>query len=123
MYTPISSYISFSCILANLQLIICFFFQKYAMQQAMKTLMGQMGQMDSQNNQFGNAAFSPGSPFPFPPPPPPQASSSPATSPPPYAAQRTVTVDVPSTNVESPPSSDVKEKTELKEEPKKYGMK
>ena len=64
MYTRIS-YIYFSCILANLHLIICFFFQKYAMQQAMKTLMGQM---DSQNNQFGNAAFSPGSPFPFPPP-------------------------------------------------------
>ncbi|KAM7507569.1 hypothetical protein LguiA_018022 [Lonicera macranthoides] len=99
------------------------YLKKYAMQQAMKALMGQMGKMDSQNNQFGNAAFSPGSPFPFPPPPPPpQASSGPATSPPPYAAQRTVTVDVPSTNVETPPSSDVKEKTELKEEPKKYAF-
>ncbi|KAL2925605.1 Protein TIC 40 chloroplastic [Bienertia sinuspersici] len=40
--------------------------QKYAMQQAFKTMMGQMG---SQNNQFSSAPFSPGSPFPYPPPP------------------------------------------------------
>lgn len=40
--------------------------KKYAMQQAFKTMMGQMG---SQNSQFSDTAFSPGSPFGFPPPP------------------------------------------------------
>ncbi|KAL9229050.1 hypothetical protein vseg_004566 [Gypsophila vaccaria] len=39
--------------------------KKYAMQQAFKTMMGQMG---SQNNQFSNEAFPSGSPFGFPPP-------------------------------------------------------
>ncbi|PWA59279.1 Concanavalin A-like lectin/glucanase, subgroup [Artemisia annua] len=62
--------------------------KKAAMQQAFKTMMGQM---DTQNNQFGNAGFSPGSPFPFPTPatpgsspfpfpPPSQPTSSSATS-------------------------------------------
>lgn len=39
--------------------------KKYAMQQAMKTMMGQMG---SQNSQFSNMGFPPSSPFSFPPP-------------------------------------------------------
>ncbi|XP_074279576.1 protein TIC 40, chloroplastic isoform X2 [Silene latifolia] len=39
--------------------------KKYAMQQAFKSMMGQMG---SQNNQFSNSAFPSGSPFGFPPP-------------------------------------------------------
>ncbi|KAK9758144.1 hypothetical protein RND81_01G210500 [Saponaria officinalis] len=48
--------------------------KKYAMQQAFKTMMGQMG---SQNNQFSNSAFPSGSPFGFPPP----SASSPTTFP------------------------------------------
>lgn len=96
--------------------------KKYAMQQAFKTLMGQM---DPQNKGFSNAAFSPGSPFPFPMPP----SSGPATSPSPAASQPVVTVDVPATKVEAsatkveaPPASDVKDETEIKREPKKYAF-
>uniref|UniRef100_A0A5B7BT19 Protein TIC 40, chloroplastic n=1 Tax=Davidia involucrata TaxID=16924 RepID=A0A5B7BT19_DAVIN len=89
--------------------------KKYAMQQAFKTLMGQM---DSQNNQFSNAAFSPGSPFPFPMPP---ASGS-STSASPVASQPVVTVDVAATKVETPPAMDVKDDTELEEKPKKYAF-
>lgn len=81
------------------------------MQQAFKTMMGQM---DSQNNQFSGAAFSPGSPFPFPMPP----ASGTVTSPSPAASQPMVTVDVPATNVEA---KHVKVETEVKTEPKKYG--
>lgn len=84
------------------------------MQQAFKTLMGQM---DSQNNQFNNASFSPGSPFPFPTPP----ISGPTTSPSPVAS-REATVDVPVTKVEAPPTIEVKDDQELKMEPKKSGM-
>lgn len=39
--------------------------KQYAMQQAFKTMMGQMG---TQNNQFSNMNFPPGSPFNYPPP-------------------------------------------------------
>lgn len=89
------------------------YLKKYAMQQAFKTMMGQM---DSQNNQFTNAGFSPGSPFPFPTPP---AQGSPPGSPFPFptnpppgsaassvgpASRRTVTVDVPPTKTESAPA-------------------
>ncbi|KAE8713381.1 Protein TIC 40 [Hibiscus syriacus] len=63
------------------------------MQQAFKTMMGQM---NTQNNQFGNAAFPSGSPFPFPTPP----SQGPVTSPSPPPPQNRVTVDVPATKVE-----------------------
>ncbi|KAK9270093.1 hypothetical protein L1049_025667 [Liquidambar formosana] len=89
--------------------------KKYAMQQAFKTLMGQM---DSQNKQFSNAAFSPGSPFPFPMPP----ASGPATSPSPAASQPVVTVDVSATKVEAAPATDVKDETEIKKEQKKYAF-
>ncbi|XWS47548.1 hypothetical protein CRYUN_Cryun14cG0161700 [Craigia yunnanensis] len=85
------------------------FFLKYAMQQAFKTMMGQM---NAQNNQFGNAAFPSGSPFPFPFPVPP--SPGPATSPSPSSSQPGVTVDVPATKVEAAPATDPS--TELKSE-------
>ena len=86
------------------------------MQQAFKTMMGQM---NTQNNQFGNAAFPSGSPFPFPVPP----SPGPATSPSP-SSQSAVTVDVPATKVEAAPVTDPategKSETETAD-PKKYG--
>lgn len=85
------------------------------MQQAFKTLMGQMSSKDSQ---FSNAAFSPGSPFPFPM----SAASAPAASSSPVASQATVTVEVPATKVEAAPATEVKDDTELKKEPKKYGI-
>ncbi|KAF7124366.1 hypothetical protein RHSIM_Rhsim12G0005600 [Rhododendron simsii] len=98
--------------------------REYAMQQAYKTLTKQM----AQNNPFNNAAFSPGSPSPWPTP----SASGPATSPPfpfattsgpdtstsPATSQSTVTVDVTATDVEAPPATDVKDNTELKQ-PKK----
>ncbi|KAD4585674.1 hypothetical protein R6Q59_035810 [Mikania micrantha] len=111
------------------------YLKKYAMQQAFKTMMGQM---DTQNNQFSNAGFTPGSPFPFPsaprsPPPgspfPFSTSTAPgssATSAPHSAAttapasQRTVTVDVPPTKTEAPPAEvDSKDDFESPKEPKK----
>ncbi|PNX74606.1 translocon Tic40 [Trifolium pratense] len=99
---------------------------KYAMQQAFKTMMGQM---NTQNNPFDSSTFSPGSPFPFPMPSPPgpaaPASSagnqSQATSARP-ASQYTVTVDT-KTKVEAAPGPhiNVKDKVEGKKEPKKPG--
>ncbi|KAI7738912.1 hypothetical protein M8C21_020073 [Ambrosia artemisiifolia] len=108
---------------------------KYAMQQAFKTMMGQM---DAQNNQSANAGFSPGSPFPFPPPaapgsspgspfpfPMPTSQSSVATSAP--ASQRTVNVDVPPTKTETTPApteatsapTEAKDNFESPQEPKR----
>ncbi|GMI68987.1 translocon at the inner envelope membrane of chloroplasts 40, pigment defective embryo 120 [Hibiscus trionum] len=68
--------------------------KNYAMQQAFKTMMGQM---NTQNNQFNNTAFSPGSPFPFPAPP----SAGPATPRPPSSSPPAVTVDAPASKVEA----------------------
>ncbi|EXB68023.1 hypothetical protein L484_009630 [Morus notabilis] len=90
---------------------------KYAMQQAFKTLMGQM---NTQNNQFNNAAFSPGTPFPFPPPSP--SPSGLASTPRPAAFQPAVTVDVAATTVEATPAADVKDETEQKTEAKKFAF-
>ncbi|XVF20592.1 hypothetical protein REPUB_Repub12eG0013700 [Reevesia pubescens] len=94
---------------------------KYAMQQAFKTMMGQM---NTQNNQFGNTAFPPGSPFPFPAPP----SPGPATARFPSSSQPAVTVDIPATKVEAAPVTDpstevksVKNETETTES-KKYAF-
>ncbi|KAJ4706874.1 Protein TIC 40, chloroplastic [Melia azedarach] len=84
--------------------------KQYAMQQAFKTMMNQM---NTQNNQFSNAAFSPGTPFPFPTPP----ASWPTASRP-AASQPTVTVDVPATKVEAASATDVKGTTEVKDETK-----
>ncbi|XWS75589.1 hypothetical protein CRYUN_Cryun01aG0103600 [Craigia yunnanensis] len=110
--------------------------QKYAMQQAFKTMMGQT---NTQNNQFGNAAFPSGSPFPFPVPPstgpatspgspfpfPVPPSPGPATSPSPSSSQPAVTVDVPATKVEAAPVTDLategKSETETAD-PKKYAF-
>jgi hypothetical protein len=104
--------------------------KKYAMQQAMKAMMGQMNVQQS-NNQFTNSPFSPGSPFPFPPPPQQSSPPFPFAPPPqqPPASQpnssvgaSSATVDVSSKDVESPPSPAVEEKPEVveeKKEPKK----
>ncbi|WOG97197.1 hypothetical protein DCAR_0416537 [Daucus carota subsp. sativus] len=84
--------------------------KKYAMQQAFKTLMGQMDSQNNQfSNQFGNPSFPAGSNFPFPPPQP----SSPATSSSPVAS-RNATVDIPVTKVEAPPTTVVNEDRESK---------
>ncbi|XVE78643.1 hypothetical protein DITRI_Ditri13aG0163100 [Diplodiscus trichospermus] len=97
------------------------------MQQAFKTMMGQM---NTQNNQFGNAAFPSGSPFPFsapsspgpatspsPAPPSPQPAISPSPAPP--SPGPAVTVDVPPTKVEAStatdPATEVKSETETAE--------
>lgn len=105
-----------------IQFQLLIIFQKYAMQQAFKTLMGQM---NTQNTPFDSPAFSPGSPFPFPMPSP----SGPATparsagtqSQETSASQSTVTVDIPATKVEAAPATNVKEEVEVKNEPKKKG--
>ncbi|XP_019419004.1 PREDICTED: protein TIC 40, chloroplastic-like [Lupinus angustifolius] len=103
--------------------------KKYAMQQAFKTMMGQM---NSQTNPFDSAAFS-GSPFPFPTPPP--SASGPAAPSTfagfqsqapfaPTASQSTVTVDahVPASRVEEAPAAYVKDEEEVKNEPKKIAF-
>nr|XP_023921383.1 protein TIC 40, chloroplastic-like isoform X2 [Quercus suber] len=89
--------------------------KKYAMQQAFKTLMGQM---NTQNNQFNNAAFPSGSPFPFPMP----SAPAPSTSPAPAATQPVVTVDVPATNVQAAPATVLNHEEEVKQEPKKVAF-
>ncbi|KAI7727027.1 hypothetical protein M8C21_007514, partial [Ambrosia artemisiifolia] len=113
--------------------IVASYLKNKAMQQAFKTMMG------TQNNQFANAGFSPGSPFPFPPPaapgsspgspfpfPPSPAPGSAATSAPRSfaasapASQRTVTVDVPPTKTEAPPApANSEDDFESPKEPKK----
>ncbi|KAI3990919.1 hypothetical protein MKX01_026103 [Papaver californicum] len=97
--------------------------KKYAMQQAMKTLTGQMSRGNSPLN---NSAFSQESPFPFPfpmpPPPTSGTSATPAASPP---SRPRVTVDVSATNVEAAPHSspaEVKRETEIKKEQQKYAF-
>lgn len=90
------------------------------MQQAFKTMMGQM---NSQSNQFNSAAFSPGSPFPFPTPPAspsaPQSRASTSTG----VSQSSVTVDIPATKVEAAPATNVQAETQSKvqEQPKRIG--
>jgi len=87
-----------------------------------------MGQMNSQNNQFGNAAFSPGSPFPFSMPsaagPTVPAGSATAQSRAPSTSSRsqsTITVDIPATKVEATGTADIKDQVEVQNEPKKIG--
>ncbi|KAK9069925.1 hypothetical protein SSX86_010323 [Deinandra increscens subsp. villosa] len=103
------------------------YLEKYAMQQAFKTMMGQM---DTQNNQFANAGFSPGSPFPFPTPgapgsPPGSPFSFPTSSTPGPAAtsapasRTTVTVDVPPKTEASPAQASSEVEFESPKEPKK----
>lgn len=83
------------------------------MQQAFKTVMEQM---NTQNNQFANAGFSPNSPFAHASPP----AASTSTSPP-LAASQATTVDVSATRVEEPPATDIKDDSEYEQQPKKYG--
>ncbi|XAR57566.1 hypothetical protein NMG60_11025750 [Bertholletia excelsa] len=97
--------------------------KKYAMQQAFKTMMGQM---NSQNNQFTNTAFSPGSPFPFPAASPPSGPATspptgPATSPSSASSPSVMTVDVSASNVGTPLTTDVKDSEEV-EEPKRIAF-
>lgn len=97
--------------------------KKYAMQQAFKTVMGQM---NSQNDQFSNAAFSPGSPFPFP-----AAPASPSASPFSASSQPSFT-DVSATRVDAAPpaasatpptpATDVKNEAEPKKEPNRFAF-
>ncbi|MCL7037830.1 hypothetical protein MKW94_020649, partial [Papaver nudicaule] len=97
--------------------------KRYAMQQAMNTLTGQM----SRGNGPFNNSTSPGSPFafPFPMPPPPTSgtSATPVASPP---SRPRVTVDVSATNVEAAPQqsspAEVKRETEIKKEQQKYAF-
>ncbi|KAF5747467.1 protein TIC 40 chloroplastic [Tripterygium wilfordii] len=103
--------------------------KKYAMQQAMKTMMGQM---NTQNSPFNNAGFPSSSPFPFPMPP----GSVPTTSPSPPASQPAITMDISATKVEPVPTTEVKEErkdeqgkdetrkdqTAAKKEQKNYGF-
>ncbi|KAF5737813.1 protein TIC 40 chloroplastic-like isoform X2 [Tripterygium wilfordii] len=70
---------------------------KYAMQQAMKTLMGQI---NPQNSPFDSAGFPSSSPFPF---------AMPTTSPSPPASQPALMMDIPATKVEAVPTIEVKE--------------
>lgn len=84
------------------------------MQQAFKTLMGQM---DSQNNLLNNASVSPGFPFPFPTP----TVSGQSTSPSPVASSQAAVYIPPVTKVETPPTMEVKDDKELNPEPKKSG--
>ncbi|XP_015949456.1 protein TIC 40, chloroplastic [Arachis duranensis] len=105
--------------------------KKYAMQQAFKTMMGSMGQTNSQNNQFSSSAFSAGSPFPFPVPSAPASgptssagsegiqSRSPSTQ---SSSRSSVTVDVSATKVEAPATTNVKDEEEVKNEPKKMAF-
>lgn len=81
-----------------------------------------MGQMNSQNDQSSNAAFSPGSPFPFP-----AAPASPSASPFSASSQPSFT-DVSATRVDaaqpaaSPtPPTDVKNEAGPKKEPNRFG--
>ncbi|KAI3972813.1 hypothetical protein MKX01_019471 [Papaver californicum] len=97
--------------------------KKYAMQQAMNTLTGQMSRGNSPLN---NSAFSQESPFPFPfpmpPPPTSGTSATPVASPP---SRPRVTVDVSATNVEAAPHSspaEAKRETEIKKEQQKYAF-
>ncbi|XP_019439554.1 PREDICTED: protein TIC 40, chloroplastic-like [Lupinus angustifolius] len=102
--------------------------KKYAMQQAFKTMMGQM---NPQSNPFDSAAFSGGSPFPFPMPSPsvsgPAAPTSfagtqyqaPSAS---TASRSSVTVDLSATKVEAAPATNVKDEVEVKNEPKKIAF-
>lgn len=93
------------------------------MQQAFKTLMGQM---NTQNNPFNNnaSAFSP--PFPFPPPPPPSSTGYSPPPPPQAAAPKpAVTVDVSASRVETAPLADTtkyesQEKKEVKREANQF---
>ncbi|KAK6915980.1 hypothetical protein RJ641_018841 [Dillenia turbinata] len=86
--------------------------KKYAMQQAFKNLMGQM---ESQNHQFNNPAFSSGSAFPFPAP----STAAPSATPP--VPTQPLTIDVPPTKVEAA-SATVSTDEETKKETKKYAF-
>ncbi|KAK4413333.1 protein, chloroplastic [Sesamum alatum] len=90
--------------------------KKYAMEQALKTFTQQM---NAQNNPFGNAAFSSGSPFPFPPAAAPTSDTSRISTP---VTAQAATVDVPATKVDDPPSIPLEENVEPEKELKKYAF-
>ncbi|XP_075482862.1 protein TIC 40, chloroplastic-like isoform X1 [Primulina tabacum] len=90
--------------------------KKYAMEQALKTWTQQM---NTQNNPYGNAAFSPGLSFPFPLPTIPTPDSSRTSTP---VVSQAFTVDVPVKKVEDPPSVSVDHSVETEKGPKKYAF-
>ncbi|XP_073043636.1 protein TIC 40, chloroplastic-like isoform X1 [Primulina eburnea] len=94
--------------------------KKYAMEQAFKTFTQQM---NAQNNASNNASFSPGapSPFPFPPATFPTADSARKSNPVTLASQP-LTVNVPATNLEEPPSVSVNDSVEPKKEQNGYAF-
>lgn len=99
------------------------------MQQAMKTLMGQI---NPQNSPFDNSGFPSSSPLPFPMPP----GSVPTTAPSPPASQPAGMMDIPATKVEAVQTTEVKAQwkheqgedetrkveTTAKKEQKNYGI-
>ncbi|KAJ0977260.1 hypothetical protein J5N97_012734 [Dioscorea zingiberensis] len=90
--------------------------KRYAMQQVVKTMIGQSA---TSNGGFSNAPGFPGSQFPFPPTPP----SAPRTSSPtPVSSQSVVTVDVPPMKVESTSSTKLNDEIGTHQEPKSYAF-
>ena len=89
-------------------------FQRQAILHAFKTVMGQDA---VQNGEFSTAAFSPGSPFPFPAASPSASISLPQT---PVAPQPAVKAD-PATEVEALLSADVENKTEQVKDATSHG--
>ncbi|KAL1564808.1 protein TIC 40, chloroplastic-like [Salvia divinorum] len=95
--------------------------KKHAMEQALNTFTQQM---NAQNNPFGNTAFAPGSPFPFPRQPPQSTSpksdsfksGAPSFKSGAPAASQSIT-DIPATKVEDPPSTSVNNKVEQQDAP------
>lgn len=92
--------------------------QKYAMQQALKAMLGQMPQ---EKSPFSNPSMFPQSSFQFPS----GASNTtgtPVTLPSPAASKPAVTIDVPMEKVEATTSNTIREDVGTSEEPKKYGV-
>ncbi|WOL04914.1 hypothetical protein Cni_G13637 [Canna indica] len=95
--------------------------QRYAVQQAFKTMMDQAA---PQGGQFNNLVFTP--PFPFPPPPPTKPQPASPSSSTRFSSQQAVMVDVAATKVETTSPSEVGEETQKSQieeaEPKKFEL-
>ncbi|XP_073118285.1 uncharacterized protein [Elaeis guineensis] len=85
-------------------------FKRRAIRQAFKAVMGQEAPL---NGQFNNAAFSPGSPFPFP-------SASPS-APTPIASQPVAAENVAATKIEPTPQTQDKDETMINKDTSKHG--
>ncbi|XP_073118284.1 uncharacterized protein [Elaeis guineensis] len=84
-------------------------FKRRAIRQAFKAVMGQEAPL---NGQFNNAAFSPGSPFPFP-------SASPS-APTPIASQPVAAENVAATKIEPTPQTQDKDETMINKDTSKH---